>query len=248
MKVRVLLLLLLLPGVLSAPTLANELVKFAIGEYPPYTSPNEPDAKLLEHLVTAAFKQQSIDVEYGYYPWKRSFAMTKSGEVDGTFPWPTDTEREREFIISESPVFVDQGVYWHLRSTSFDWNNIEDLKNYTFGVSVGYRIEKFYLKHGIKYDMEVSDESNFKKLLAGRIDAYRTSRIVGAYTLNKLFGANIESNVISHPRVAEILDFYILFSKRTPRGERLSKEFSTGLKKLKESGEYQKIVQKLQQY
>ena len=242
-------LFLLLTGIFASPTSGNEVVTFAIGEYPPYTSARNPEAKVLEILVTAAFKLQSINVEYKHYPWRRSIALARNGDVDGTFPWLKTSDRQRDFYFSNQEIYRDQGVYWHLRSTPFDWSTPEDLRNYTFGVTVGYtRSREFYKKLGIKAYTEVSEELNFKKLLAGRIDVYRTSRLVGTYLVDSLFDAESRSRFVFHPKFADDAYFFILFSKKTDRGKRLEREFSIGLEKLKASGKYREIIHNLDYY
>jgi len=239
----------LLSGIFAPATFGNEVVKFAVGEYPPYTSARHPNARILEVLVKAAFKLQAIDVEYGHYPWKRSFALAKNGDVDGTFPWLKSPARLQDFYIGDQEIYQDQGVYWHLRSTSFDWNTSEDLRRYKFGVTVGYtRTQEFYNKLGIKAETEVTEESNFKKLLAGRIDVYRTSKVVGTYLVDSLFSAKARNRFVFHPKVSDDSSFFILFSKKTDRGKRLEREFALGLEKLKASGRHQKIIQNLDHY
>ena len=241
--------LLLLTGIFASPTSGNEVVKFAVGEYPPYTSARNHNAKVLEILVAAAFKLQSIDVEFGHYPWKRSMALAMNGDVDGTFPWLKNSDRLRDFYIGDQEIYQDQGVYWHLRSTPFDWNTAEDLRKYKFGVTVGYtRTQDFFNKQGIRADAEVSEELNFKKLLAGRIDVYRTSRVVGTYLVDSLFDAKSRNRFVFHPKFADDSHFFILFSKKTDRGQRLEKEFSKGLRKLRASGKYKDIIQGLDHY
>jgi len=248
-RMKHLFLCLLLNGILTPATFGNEVVKFAIGEYPPYTSSRHSNARILEVLVRAAFKLQDIDVEYGYYPWKRSYALAKNGDVDGTFPWLKNSDRLQDFYIGDQEIYQDQGVYWHLRSTPFDWSTAEDLRKYKFGVTVGYtRTQEFYNTLGIKAESEVTEESNFKKLLAGRIDVYRTSRVVGTYLIGSLFSAKARNRFVFHPRVSDDSLFFILFSKKTDRGKRLEQEFSIGLEKLKASGRYQRIIQGLDYY
>lgn len=243
------LLFLLLTGAHTSLSSGNEVVTFAIGEYPPYTSALNPDARVLENLVTAVFKEQSINVEYKHYPWKRSIALARNGDVDGTFPWPKTSDRLRDFHFSDEAVYQDQLVFWHLRSTPFDWNIAEDLREYKFGVTVGYtRTHEFLKSLGIKVDTAVSEVSNFKKLLAGRIDVYRTSRVVGTFHVDNLFGAASRRRFVFHPKISDNSDFFLLFSRKTDRGKQLKKEYSMGLKKLKESGRYQDLIHELDHY
>ncbi|SLM31964.1 putative ABC-type amino acid transport/signal transduction systems, periplasmic component/domain [Desulfamplus magnetovallimortis] len=223
---------------------ANETVRLAIGDWAPYTSETDPDGKLLEEVVTEAFKAEGIDVEYAYYPWKRSYVNVEKGKYDGTFPWNKTEERENEFYFHKESLIKDPGVYFHLKSKDFDWNTIEDLKKYKVGVTIGYKQEETYKEHGIVADTVPDEQMNFKKMLVGRIDVYQTSKVVGYATINKLFPPEEAKLFTNHPKAVEESEYYILFSKKTPNGQHFADKFDSGLKKIKESGLYDKILVK----
>lgn len=222
--------------------MAAETVKLAIGDWAPYTSEKDPNGKILEKVVTEAFKLEGINVVYSYYPWKRSIEMVKAGEADGTFPWNRNAEREKDFVIPASSIRSDEGVYFHLKSKPFDWNTLADLKKYKVGVTIGYKQEQIYKDAGIKADAVPSEEMNFKKILEGRIDVYQTSKDVGYETIKTMFPADKAALFTNHPKPVEVSDYYILFSRKTPNGQMFADKFDAGFKKLKASGAYDKIV------
>ena len=235
-------LFLLLATIVSSDVLANDTVKLAIGDWEPYTSATDEKSKLLEKVVTEAFKLESVDVPYDYFPWKRSYINAKEGMFAGTFPWAKTKEHENDFYIHKIPLIIDEGVYFHLKSKPFDWNTIEDLKKYKVGVTIGYKEESLYKEKGIFAEAVTSEDLNFKKILAGRIDVYQTSKIVGYTTINKLFSPDVAKQFTNHPKPAVKNEFFILFSKNIPNGQVLADKFDSGLAKLKESGVYDKIV------
>lgn len=219
----------------------NGVVRLAIGEWAPYTSQTDTKGKLLERVVSEAFKLEGLKVEYTYYPWKRSYLRTEDGTFDGTFPWNSTPEREETFHFHKIPLLNDLSVYFHLKSTPFDWTHLEDLKNYKVGVSMGYKNEKIYRDHGIVADVAPSEELNFKKIASGRIDVYETSKTVGYATIARTLPPEIASQFTHHPKPAEENNYFILFSRKTPYGKDLAVRFDSGMKKLKASGDYDKI-------
>jgi polar amino acid transport system substrate-binding protein len=221
---------------------AHEAVRMATGDWEPYTSATNAKGKLLEKVVTEAFKLEGVDVKYEYFPWKRSYILAEEGRFDGTFPWAKTVEHVRDFYIHKISLMKDEGVYFHLKNKAFDWNTIEDLNKYSVGVTLGYKEEDVYKEKGIKAQVVPFEYLNFKKMLAGRIDVYQTSKIVGYLTINKLFTPEEAKLFTNHPKPAVENEFYILFSKKTPHGQALALIFDSGLKKLKESGEYDKII------
>ena len=236
------LLFLILSCLLSGSSVWAEAVKLAIGDWEPYTSATNPKGKLLEKVVTEAFKLEGVEVKYEYFPWKRSIINAETGESDGTFPWNKTTEREGLFHIHKTSLLKDDSVYFHLKSTPFDWKSMNDIKKYKVGVTIGYKDEKIYKDKGINADPVPSEEMNFKKMLAGRIDVYMTSKVVGYSTIHKLFTPEEAKLFTNHPTPVEQGEFYILFSKKTTNGKALADKFDEGMKKLKDSGAYKKIL------
>ncbi|MDZ4116123.1 MAG: transporter substrate-binding domain-containing protein [Xanthomonadaceae bacterium] len=109
-------------------------------------------------------------------------------------------------------------------------------------MTVGYKEEKIYKDKGIAADAVPLEDTNFKKMLAGRIDVYQTSKVVGYSTIAKLFTPEEAKLFTNHPTPVKQAEYFILFSKKTPNGKALADKFDTGMKKLKDSGAYKKIL------
>ena len=223
---------------------AAEVINQAIGEWPPFTSEKDAKGKLLEKVVTEAFKLEGIEVKYGYYPWKRSAAMVEEGQADGSFPWSKIPEREKLFQSATSPVMTDESVYFHPKSVAFDWNSLDDLKKYKVGATIGYKHETVYKNKGIAAESVPSEDTNFKKLAAGRLDVYETSKEVGYALIAKTLTPDEAKLITHHAKASEQNDYFIFFSRKNPNAKALADKFDSGLKKLKASGAYAKIFAK----
>lgn len=223
---------------------AAEVVHMAIGEWAPFTSEKDPQGKLLETVVTEAFRLEGVEVQYSYFPWKRSYAMVEEGRADGTFPWNKAINQGNAFYIHRIPVLTDDSVYFYAKGTAFDWKTLDDLKKYKVGVTLGYKNQKVYQEKGIPAEVVNSEEMNFKKLAAGRIDVYETSREAGYATVRKHLTPDEARRITHHPTPVEQSDYFILFSRKTPNGKALADKFDAGLEKLKASGAYARIFAK----
>ena len=226
----------------SSNLLANRTIDMAIGDWAPYTSETDQKGKLLEKIVTEAFKLEGINVHYDYFPWARSYGYVISGKYAGTFPWNKTQEREKEFVIHKMPLIKDEGVFFHLKSKTFDWKTIDDIKKYKAGVTVGYKQETTYKENGIVADVAPTEIANFQKLLLGRIDIFETSKIVGYDTIKKQFTPDEAKLFTHHPKAIEENAYYILFSRKSKDGKDLADKFDSGLNKLMKSGAYKKFV------
>ena len=105
-------LFLTLAAMVATKVLAVETVTLSIGEWVPYFSQHDPKGKLLEQVVTEAFKLEGVEVKYQYLPWKRSYANAESGVSDGTVGWNKTEERERRFHLNKEPLIRDEAVFF----------------------------------------------------------------------------------------------------------------------------------------
>ncbi|HOO32272.1 MAG TPA: transporter substrate-binding domain-containing protein [Thermotogota bacterium] len=219
-----------------------KIVSIAIGEYPPYTSEFDENARMTEELVKEAFNLEGYVVETGYYPWKRAYEMVKEGEADATFPWIKTEERTVEFLFPEETLIEAREVFFYLKTLDFDWKDYEDLKAYRVGGTRGYAHTELFKEYDIPYDEATSDESNFKKLLTGRIDIFPIDFIVGYYLINELFGVERAPLFNNHPKPFIADKWAIMFSRKREGTEELVRAFDSGMKRLMESGRYEEIV------
>ncbi len=222
---------------------ANE-ISLDIGDWEPFTSSREKNADITEKLVIEAFKLENIKVKLSYYPWKRSFVNVKKGEAVGTFPWMKSKEGNKDFFYSKEPVLKESIVFFHLKGSGFKWNNYSDLKKYRIGGTIGYVYAEELQKRGVELQMVGKEDLNYKKILAGRIDAYPTSYFVGYYQINMLFEKKQASLFTHHSKPLMTTDYYLLFSKKIPKIKSIIEKFNRGLKKLKKSGRYDELVKK----
>lgn len=222
-----------------------ETVYLDIGEWPPFTSEQEQDSKIAEVLVEEALKEVNLKVEFGYYPWKRSYERVRLGQSDGTFPWFINEDRgdHQYFIISNEWVIQDKEVFFYRKDRSFDWKNFDDLKKYTLGGVVGYSHVHHLSKQGIQLSVVSKEIHNLRKLMAGRIDASPSSQIVGYHLIQQEFPEHRWHELTHHPKALREDYMYIFFSKLRPKSREFEAAFSKGMKQLKASGRYSTIIE-----
>ncbi|MBD1567393.1 transporter substrate-binding domain-containing protein [Vibrio sp. SA48] len=229
---------------LSCSLAAQEMrVKFAIGEWAPYTSSSaNPNEKIAEQIVVKAFESQGYQVELDYFPWPRSLRLAAHDKYDGSFPWMISDSRQDKFLISV-PFFTQKIVFFSHKEVGFTWNNTEDLKKYAIGATQDYQATKHLINLGIKPNIVNAEKLNFIKLAKKRIDAYPTGLIRGNYLLGKLFNSKEAAQIQVNSKTLMEEEMYILFSKHNiKRSQHLNQIFSQGLQQLIDSGEYQLIV------
>lgn len=230
----------------STGSFAGESIRLASGEWPPFFSEELKHYGVISRIVTEAFALEGIKVEYVFLPWARSLKMTKNGEWDGTPGWMPTPEREKDFYISDI-ILEDKLVFFHLKSYSFDWKTMDDLKEIDIGATIGYFYSKEFEKAekggGLLIERIPTDEHNFRKLLKKRIKIFPVIEPVGYDILNSHFTSKEVQLVTHHPKPLAGSVQTLLLSKKSKRNKKMLKLFNRGLKRLKDSGEYDRYFE-----
>lgn len=222
------------------------VVRIASGEWIPYNGKDLNEQGFCSHIVTEAFKASGYDVEFEYYPWKRSFHLVEEGTFDATLCWVETEERKGPFLISE-PILTEKVFFFHRRDMDFEWNTIDDLAKFKIGGTIGYSygepFENAVKENRIQVDRVSKDELNFRKLLRGRIDIYPIEFIVGYSIIANTFKPAQALLLTNHPKPLRVTKYHLLVSRALPgdRPEKLLEAFNRGLQSLHESGKYDEM-------
>lgn len=220
---------------------AGEKVVLTNGEWPPYMSENLKHGGVVSRVVAEAFALEGVIVEYRFFPWKRSLSLAQKGKFNGSVVWWKTAEREKDFIYSD-PVLDVQYVFFHLKSTPFDWKTLDDLKGIEIGATTGYNYGDLFQnaeKAGeILVQRVPKDELNFKKLLKGKIKIFPVDVEVGYTMLQNSYPPETVRNVTHHPTPIRSDPHHLILSNRIEKNKELVLLFNKGLKRLKESGKF----------
>ncbi len=210
----------------------NKTVTIALGEWPPFIGERLSGFGTISRIVTSSFENQGYKVTVGFFPWKRSFELTRMGDWDATAVWIRNPQRERKFIYSDA-VMVGTQVLFYRKDSLFDWESSDDLEKYIIGGSTGYyhgEIIDQGEKAGVLTLERIPDEAaNFKKLLIGRIDLVVANKDVGYYLMNQIFDAEELSKITHHRKPLETATYHLIIGKKNPRSQELIDVFNLGL-------------------
>ena len=215
------------------------------GEWPPFMSARLPGGGSLSRVISEAFRLEGYQVEYRYVPWNRAYEEPKTGRYAGSIGWAPNEERLKWYQFSDPAVTVEM-VFFHLKEHSFPWKTLADLSPYLIGVTRAdfYSDEFAALTKAGKLHPDPSDEEmdNFRKLLAGRIDLFPIERSVGLYLLNLNFSGAEQEQIAYDSQSFWQAPLHLIISRKRPDAPALLAAFNRGLKKLKASGDYQRIL------
>lgn len=220
---------------------AQETIRIATGEFPPYYSQKYENYGQTLHIVSKAFSIMNITVAYTFFPWGRSYELAKKNDWDATCCWSNTPERERHFNYSDAIRTTDV-VFFHLKDTSFDWHTYDDLKNIAIGTTARYtygiEFDKANKAGTLRVENATSDELNFRKLLGRRIKIIPVNRVAGYQILADLFTPEEAQLITHHPKSLVLYKVKLMVSKKNKNSQYLLERFNEGLKRLKESGKH----------
>ncbi|WP_250657094.1 substrate-binding periplasmic protein [Alkalimarinus coralli] len=220
----------------------TETITVSTGEWAPFISEKKIGYGPISMVVSEAFALSGVKVKYRFFPWKRAMQELRSKRVVASSAWRATDERQQEFLFSDG-VYDNQNVFFHLKSTPFDWNKLSDLKRYYVGAALGYAYSEEFEKAEERGDFDVfrvnKEKSLVEMLLTQRIDVFPANREVGLQLIRQQAPEAFDQFAI-HPKPISINPLRLIFNQ-DKKGAALLKKFNAGLQRIKQSGRYAEI-------
>ena len=237
-------LLFLLPQPLSARA-ESEVLRVSFNPLPPWKviddngTPDGIDIAFL-HLLA---ERMNLKVEFVHLPFKRGLKTLEYGGIDlmiGVLRRP-DREVYAHFLTPAYKSRTNKAFYV-LKGKEDSITEYEDLRPLVVGTQLGGKyFPRFDNDAGIR-KAEVKDtEFNIRMLLAGRIDTFITTEVVGDYRLARL---GMTDRIAKARYVyCKQQDVHMILSRKSPLAPRLA-EFNTVIRDLVEHGEFERIEER----
>lgn len=219
---------------------ANNVIKISAGEWPPFLGAQLPHQGTAAALITELMSNAGYQVEFHFLPWARAYRDTAAGRYDATAVWMLAENRLTDYLYSDA-VLEEKFVFFHLKQQQFNWDTVADLAGLELGGGLGYSYGPAFdqaLAKGLLQVTRVnSTEQNFRRLLAGRIDAFAEEIQVGYHILTTL-PAELASQITHHPTPLLRNQSFLLFPKQLAASEQLKTQFNLQLAAARKSGRY----------
>ncbi len=222
------------------------LLKIATGELPPYATTNRPDQGIALNIVRQAFELAGFRVEFNFLPWSRALAESRLGKWDGTAYWGHKPEHDADFILSDN-VITEQWVFVSRAELNFKWKDLADLRPYRIALIPDYtytpEIRAMAQRGEFKSNQFPNDLTVLRMLLLKRADVAPMERNVACDLLSRHFSPAQAARLSADPKLmTESFTTHLMMSRILPASAARIAAFNLGLKKLKSSGEYDKIL------
>ena len=200
-------------------------------------------------IVTKALKAANISYKILWRPWKRAFSEAQENSDKKTFiiPLTRNKEREEKFIWV-SKIYESKTIFLTLNGSK-NVDSMADAKLVKVGVLAGSSYEAILLNPDnaldkAKIDAVPNDNTNFKKLIGKKIEAWFTLDIV-ANTLISTQGKNekMEFKDFRIGKPIAIQEKYIATTSAT--STELVKKVSNAFETFKKTSAYADIIKKI---
>ncbi len=232
-------------GALAASGLSAQPLMLVTGsDYAPFSDEKLPEGGLATEIVKKAMKLAGVEVQINFFPWKRGYDGTLDGEFAATFPYVPTDERKAAMEYSD-PIVTIRQVVFSAKDKPVLFSAVADLKGKTICQPIGYALpadlEPLVANGEIKREAPKELDNCGRMLLIGRADF-----LVGdAFTLGAMFQriGGVEKIGIGD-RVLDTTYLHLIASKKAGDTASVITAFNAGLKQLKDSGEYTRIMTK----
>jgi len=209
-------------------------------KFPPYEfQEDKKPAGIMVDIVQTIFERVNVPMKLKFLPFKRALKETKEGKNDGLFILYKTPERMEYFDYTE-PVIHSPLVFFVRKDSNIKFQKLSDLKGLKIGIFRGYT-------YGAEFDNYPdytlhpanSHESNMKKLILGRNDAYICDKTVGIISALKA-EAMQELKILPNPY--KVMTLYMVFTKG--KHQNVIDKINPIIKSMNASGEIDKLIDK----
>ena len=236
----------LLLAVASSAFAQTEVLHIVTGELPPFTSAN-PEESFLTEVLQEVAKEMGVTFIISVVPWIRCEYQVEQLQAWGAFPYARTTAREEKYSFSDKLYSIQVKFFYCSpdgKNKDIPYADLQDLKPYRIGGVKGYFYIEDLKKAGLQLELVANEEQNPKKLAAGRVDFIIMNETVGWHLIKKCFPPEEVKNFGTLEKPYTVSNSCLMTSKSYPKTQELLTRFNAALNKVKETGVYQRIIEK----
>ncbi len=223
-------------------------IKIASIDWCPQLCLDEPHPGYINEIVSKIYPSSHYLVTVDYFPWSRAIKAVREGAYDALLS-PAKKEAP-DLIYPQNAVGMQQMCFFVLKSSNWNFRDVNSLKNLNIGIARDTSIEElnsFMSNNRERFQFQTYldrfVEQSAKKLMKGRFDAFVFTKQTTNYELHQL---DLQSEIREAGCVSKA-NIYMAFTpdlKKRKRIMSLVDEFDAQMKKLLSNGVIEEILKK----
>lgn len=200
---------------------------------------------ILPEIVSSAFKDRNITVEYKFRNWNYAYLLNKWGTDCITFPWTKESDTNLYSYVSD-PLIISEVSFFYLKNSFINgikYNDLYDMKDYRLGGLKGGFYEKFFGTMSFDYTSFDTIEEILSALALKKIDIIPINEYLFRDAIFKYMPHKINDFAMSKKPMVKKAN-YILFSKKCEESSFFRDEFNKGFKGIQDKGILNEILEK----
>lgn len=233
---------------------------FVCEEWPPFECVQDGNAHGINvDILERIMKTLNVPYEIRIYPWSRAWMMAERGSADAVLSVSYKasresvlyyTEEQRAFpetgVIPPDYLWISEYVFFVLTRNrdKFRFESYDQLRadKPRIGTNRDYSYDSAFLEAGLSSREFNDTKEGLEALVTGEIDLYPMDKTVGIATLHDM-GLRESVTFLPNPLFSKPYLAPFVRSSGYPGIERLMHDFNRVLRSLRDSGEYETIVQ-----
>ena len=192
-------------------------------------------------IVNEIAKIEGFEVEWKYMDFSGIIGAVQSGQLDGAIAGMTINDERRKTVDFSDP-YYDTGIVGIVKADNTDINSPDDFKDKRLAVKKGTTGAEYAESVKEKYNTKITvfeDTSTMiQSVINGQADVAFDDFPVIAYAITQ------QDPVQLRIATERLNTAQFGFAVKKGANQELLEKFNSGLKKLKESGKYQEILEK----
>lgn len=241
----------------AAPATHHPLV-FVCEPWPPFEYEKDGKAVGINPMVIQRVMERlGLPYEIRFFPWARAWLMAQKGAADVVMsvsynaerePYLYYTEEQRDFAktgkLPPDYLWMTEYVFFVVKKNAnrFHFESYAQIKadGIRVGVNRGYTYHPEFLEAKLGSREFSSAREGLEALIAGEIDLYPMDRTIGFAQLREM---GLHDSVTTLPKPLFSKPYLAPFVRKSdyPQLRQVMQDFNAELRRLRESGEYQRI-------
>ncbi|MGL6048088.1 MAG: substrate-binding periplasmic protein [Vogesella sp.] len=223
---------------------AGRVVNLASTDYPPYFSPQLPGDGVVAAITRAALAKHGHTLRLHYRPWARLMAEVQAGQFDGVMAVWYEPARAEYLHYSQPLVNTVMGFYGRV-DKPLAIQPLSGLRTRVIGTVRGYKNPDVFERAGLKQELAADDQTNLRKLAAGRLDLVLIDKVLAQHLLASLSPKERQSIRWQDPPLA-VMPLHVGLRRQLADGEQLLADFNDGLQTLRKTGQLAALIHQYQ--